>query len=70
MTIDWSVAASVARARRTILSGGLTAENVRAAAEQVKPGAVDVSSGVESAPGIKDPEKLRAFFAALHAAKT
>ncbi len=63
--IDWTAAARVASARRTILSGGLHPANVRAAVEQVQPYAIDVSSGVESAPGIKDPEKLRAFFTAL-----
>jgi phosphoribosylanthranilate isomerase len=64
-TIDWTVAAIVAKERRTILSGGLTADNVRTAIDQVGPAAVDVSSGVESSPGVKDAEKLRAFFAAL-----
>jgi phosphoribosylanthranilate isomerase len=64
-TIDWSVAAAVAAERRTILSGGLNAENVRNAVPQVRPYMIDVSSGVESAPGIKDPGKLRGLFAAL-----
>jgi phosphoribosylanthranilate isomerase len=50
-----------------ILSGGLRADNVREAAERVRPYAIDVSSGVESSPGVKDPDKLRAFFAALGA---
>lgn len=63
--IDWNAAAPVARRRPLILSGGLNAGNVRAAVDTVKPYAVDVSSGVESAPGIKDHEKLRAFFAAM-----
>lgn len=66
-TIDWSQAAAAARTRRVILSGGLDADNVREAAERVRPYAVDVSSGVESSPGVKDPDKLRAFFAALDA---
>lgn len=48
-----------------ILSGGLEAGNVRAAIETVGPWAVDVSSGVEAEPGVKDPEKLAAFFAAV-----
>jgi phosphoribosylanthranilate isomerase len=64
-TIEWSVAAAVAKARPTILSGGLTPENVRAAIAAVGPSAIDVSSGVESAPGLKDSAKLRALFAAI-----
>ena len=64
-TIEWTVAAAAARLRPIILSGGLTPENVTRAAAEVRPYAVDVSSGVESAPGVKDNEKLRAFFAAL-----
>jgi phosphoribosylanthranilate isomerase len=65
-TIDWSMAAAVAATRRTILSGGLNASNVRTAVDQVQPYMIDVSSGVESAPGVKDPGKLRDLFAALH----
>ena len=64
-TIDWTVAASIAVRRRTILSGGLTPENVAGAIAAVRPYAVDVSSGVEASPGVKDPGKLRAFFAAV-----
>lgn len=48
-----------------ILSGGLTPENVASAIETVHPYAVDVASGVESEPGVKDHEKLSAFFAAV-----
>jgi phosphoribosylanthranilate isomerase len=65
--IDWTVAAAAARTRPVILSGGLTAENVQAAVDTVQPYAVDVASGVESAPGIKDAAKLRAFFSVLNA---
>jgi phosphoribosylanthranilate isomerase len=65
--IEWTVAAAAARVRPVILSGGLTPDNVRDAAQAVKPYAVDVSSGVEAAPGIKDASKMRAFFAALRA---
>jgi phosphoribosylanthranilate isomerase len=64
-TIDWTVAAAVARIRPAILSGGLTPGNVQEAVRAVSPYAVDVSSGVEAAPGVKDESKMRAFFAAL-----
>jgi phosphoribosylanthranilate isomerase len=64
-TIEWTRAAAIARRRSVVLSGGLTADNVREAAATVRPGAIDVSSGVEAEPGVKDPAKLRAFFAAL-----
>lgn len=64
-TIDWSRAAAAARRRPVMLSGGLNPDNVRAAVEAVRPYAVDLSSGVESAPGIKDPARLRALFANL-----
>jgi phosphoribosylanthranilate isomerase len=53
---------------RLILAGGLTPENVADGIEAVKPWAVDVASGVEASPGIKDPAKLEAFFAAVDAA--
>jgi phosphoribosylanthranilate isomerase len=64
-TIDWTAAAAAARTRPIILSGGLTPDNVRLAVERVQPYAVDLSSGVESAPGIKDASRLRALFEAL-----
>lgn len=63
-TIDWDAAARIARQRRTILSGGLRADNVAEAIARVRPYGVDVSSGVEARPGVKDPGKLRAFFEA------
>jgi phosphoribosylanthranilate isomerase len=65
-TVDWAHAAMSARLRPIILSGGLNAGNVRAAIDAVHPAAIDVSSGVESSPGVKDPNKLRALFDALH----
>ena len=64
-TVDWSIAAAIARQRPVILSGGLTPANVAAAARAVAPYAIDVSSGVESSPGRKDEARLRALFAAL-----
>jgi phosphoribosylanthranilate isomerase len=66
-TFDWTLA----RARRStvplILSGGLKAENVTEAIAVARPYAVDTASGTESAPGHKDPERLRAFFDAVAA---
>ena len=65
-TADWDSARQIAAARKTILAGGLTAANIKLAVRTVRPYGVDVSSGVESAPGIKDPGRLRSFFEALH----
>ncbi len=62
----WQRAVALAKRRRVFLSGGLTADNVASAIGQVHPFAVDVSSGVESAPGRKDPDKLAAFLRAVH----
>ncbi len=64
-TIDWTLAREAKRFGRVILAGGLTPENVGQAIREVRPFAVDVASGVESAPGRKDHAKLRAFFAAV-----
>jgi phosphoribosylanthranilate isomerase len=63
--VDWSIAAMIARERPVILSGGLNADNVVDAIRIVAPYAIDVSSGVESSAGRKDPAKLRALFGAL-----
>lgn len=67
-TIDWTVAAGIAATRPVILSGGLRPENVAEAIRAVHPAAVDVASGVEREPGVKDAAKLRAFFDAVAAA--
>jgi len=66
-TVDWTRAAALAAERPTILSGGLTAENVGAAIAAVRPFGVDVSSGVEDAPGIKNHGRLKALFEGIHA---
>ncbi len=62
---DWELARQAKKYGTIILAGGLTPENVGKAIREVRPFAVDVASGVESGPGIKDPVKLRAFFAAV-----
>ena len=65
-TANWDVARRIASTRATILAGGLNAANVRLALRSVQPYGIDVSSGVESAPGVKDPVRLRSLFEALH----
>jgi phosphoribosylanthranilate isomerase len=64
---DWSLARKVSDARPVILAGGLSASNVADAIRAVRPWGIDVSSGVEEAPGVKSPERMRELFAALAA---
>ena len=65
IAVDWSRAAAAARRRPVLLAGGLRPENVRTAVDTVRPFGIDVSSGVEASPGVKDAGRLRALFAAL-----
>ncbi len=62
---DPDVAAAIARDRRVVLAGGLGPDNVAAAIAAVRPWAVDASSGLESAPGVKDPNLVAAWVAAV-----
>lgn len=63
---DWRLAGELAQRAAIFLAGGLNPDNVARAVEQVKPWGVDVASGVESEPGKKDPDKVRAF---VHSAR-
>ncbi|HEX7061960.1 MAG TPA: phosphoribosylanthranilate isomerase [Woeseiaceae bacterium] len=66
--VDWSEAARLARRGRMVLAGGLDRDNVAEAIRRVAPFGVDVSSAVESAPGVKDPARIRAFVEAARTA--
>jgi phosphoribosylanthranilate isomerase len=66
---DWSLAEGAPIGRRFILAGGLTPDNVAEAIEKVAPWGVDVSTGVESSPGHKDPVKVRDFIRNAKAAE-
>jgi phosphoribosylanthranilate isomerase len=68
MTFDWSLVAQASLTHRILLAGGLTATNVARAIEVVRPWGVDVSSGVETSPGVKDADKIREFIAAARTA--
>ncbi len=66
---DWDRAAKIAKSTNLVLAGGLSPDNVAEAIRIVRPWAVDVSSGVESSPGIKDPKLIAAFVAAVREAE-
>ena len=67
-TFDWRLVVELARKRKLVLAGGLRPENVARAIALVHPFCVDVASGVESAPGIKDLDRVRAFVDAVRTA--
>ncbi len=67
-TADWPVASRLAQQHALFLAGGLNPENVAKAVAQVRPWGVDVASGVEVSPGVKDVGKVRAFVQAVRAA--
>jgi phosphoribosylanthranilate isomerase len=67
-TIDWTRAAAIAAQRRIVLAGGLTAANVATAIRQVRPYGVDVATGIEDSPGIKNARAMKAFMAAVREA--
>ena len=64
-TIDWQRAAEIAARRRVMLAGGLTAANVADAIRRVQPFGVDVASGIEARPGVKDAQAMTSFVAAV-----
>jgi phosphoribosylanthranilate isomerase len=66
-TFDWKMV-PVSRRMPVILAGGLTPQNVAEAIRRVRPWAVDVSGGVESAKGVKDPARVTAFIEAVRQA--
>jgi phosphoribosylanthranilate isomerase len=66
--VDWDRAAILAQSQRIVLAGGLTSKNVADAIVQVGPFGVDVSSGVEDAPGLKNPELVARFLESARSA--
>ncbi len=66
---DWALAGDLAEGQRLVIAGGLNAGNVATAVAKVKPWGVDVTSGVEASPGVKDPMKVKAFVEAAKRAE-
>jgi len=69
VSFDWTVLAGLDRSVDYLLSGGLSAANIGEALALAKPSGIDISSGVESAPGEKDPARIKAFFRAVRLAE-
>jgi phosphoribosylanthranilate isomerase len=69
VTFDWRILAGLDAGVDYMLSGGLNAANIGDALRLANPPAIDISSGVESAPGVKDPALIEQFFRAVRAAR-
>jgi phosphoribosylanthranilate isomerase len=69
VAFDWELARRATLARPLLLAGGLTPENVARAVREVRPFGVDVASGVERTPGVKDEDRMRRFIEAARAAE-
>ncbi len=69
LTCDWQLAAQAAQRFPVMLAGGITPNNIVEAVESVRPLGIDVASGVEQAPGVKDHHKITELFARLEQAK-
>ena len=70
LAADWNAAADLAKQTQLVLAGGLNAANVAEAMRRVRPFGIDVSSGVERAPGIKDPHRIHEFVRAARTAQS
>jgi phosphoribosylanthranilate isomerase len=70
VTADWKGAADLASSYPLLLAGGLTSKNVAEAVRRVRPWGVDVASGVESSPGVKDASKMKSFVRAVKSVET